>query len=154
MAATAATPVISTPLLRLSTPILRNSIEIDGVNYELRALAELSIFDYERLVLFGQRMDVIESDPERTPEMEAEYDGILRKIARQVLIAPNTVHESLAPGHRLSVVRTFTGLSLPTRHASAARATNPPSRSIGSPSARASRGSTAARQKRGSRKRQ
>ena len=99
MAESPTTP--TTPLLlNLDTLVSRSTVRIDGIEYELLSPDEVSILDFKRLVRPGARMVEIEALPEPTAEEKAEYDRILDRQCRQVLLAPDEVHQRLKGAQR------------------------------------------------------
>lgn len=106
MAESPTTP--TTPLLlNLDTLVSRSTVRIDGIEYELLSPDEVSILDFKRLVRPGARMVEIEALPEPTAEEKAEYDRILDRQCRQVLLAPDEVHQRLKGAQRDQILAAF-----------------------------------------------
>lgn len=112
MAETQPTP--RPPLLNLDTLTERPIVSIDGVPYEMRSPDEISVLEFSRLGKLGRRMDAIEALEESSDEQQQEYERLLDRVCRAVLLAPDDVHQRLRPQQRAAVVMTFTRLRLMT----------------------------------------
>jgi hypothetical protein len=139
-------------LLSINTLVEREFIRIDGQSYDLRSVDDLSILDYRRLAKMGEQLKPLMQayeDDTLTPEQATDFDDRLDRLCRAVLEAPSDVFSKLQTVHRLNIALAFMGLSLPRlRQARAAQLeAMPPSKTPSS--RRGSRGSTAARRKRG-----
>lgn len=100
------------PLLDLDTLVVRPTVRIDGVEYEMVAPDELSILEYHRLINLGKRLDAIEQVEEPTEAQEIEYEDLLDTLCRRILLAPDEVHKRLKRPQRAAVALTFTQLRL------------------------------------------
>lgn len=137
------------PLLKLDTLVQRNFILIDQKPFDLVNAEELSLFDRHRLIRACTRMQEIEALPERTPDIEAEYTGLLDFVVRIILLAPPELHQRLERAHREAISLTFSALLLMPLGTARATPNERLGRSTGAKSARGSRASTVAHRKTG-----
>lgn len=96
-------------VLDISTLIVRPHIKIDGKNYEILSVNELSVVETQRFALWGTELQQLISDKSK----EAELEALVTDLARRILVGvPDSVFEKLKGGHKFSVVEAFTMLLL------------------------------------------
>lgn len=105
-------PASRAPLLDLNTLVIRPLVRIDGVAYEMRGPDELSILENHRLLALGKRAEAIEEIQDPTEADHAEYQEVLSRICRTVLLAPAEVLGRLLVPQRAAVALTFSRLWL------------------------------------------
>lgn len=98
------------PLLKLSTVLEpRPTIEIDGINYELRHRREFSIVEQHALQVEGDEFDSLWDKKEALNSKQRQrLKTVLDAMYDKVLIAPHDVRERLDDESRRAVVLTFT----------------------------------------------
>jgi hypothetical protein len=99
------------PLLNLDTLIVRPTIKVDGISYELLAADELSILDSQRLTNWGKEIEALASaDDDAGAEKLRE---LVSRLSRKVLVnMPDDVFATLTEAHRVAIAQVFTGLLL------------------------------------------
>lgn len=101
-------------VLTLDTLIDRKTVTIDGREYELRPIDDLPLFDYQRLIRFGERVDVlIHATGEPTPEQEREFNALMDELMGFAFEEPPPpdVMKRLGTRKRLAIWRVFQTLS-------------------------------------------
>lgn len=139
------------PVLDLNTLVERSTIRIDGKLYELKNAGELSLLDYQRVVRCGVEIrDKLKRD-EDAELSDAEVTAgskSLDSLCRLILVAPTEVHDRLQDGHRIAIMKVFTGLQRPAAPAQTEEtvaAAHDGKTSTGASKSRGSRASTAVR---------
>lgn len=119
----------STPVLDLAVMVDRPTVVIDGTAYELRAIEQFSILEYQQhlaqagpLMAFWARLE--KDAAPFTAEEEAEAGRLLDACCRRVLAAPPAIHDQLMPMDRFRVVEAF--YLLPELTGQLPRAKQPP----------------------------
>jgi len=140
-AMTAPTAPTPPPLLDLDTLLVRLSVRIDGVPYEIRNRDELSVLGLRRVNLWCERFNQILVLEAPTAEQEAESAALLQKICQAVLDAPPDVHAKLQEQHRMAIADVFCTLRASRLQTAGATATTEPP-PTGASSPPASPGST------------
>lgn len=110
-----ATTVPPAPVLDLSTVVDRPFLKIDGEQFEIRHPDEFSLVQQLRQQRHAERVMALVEGMLHEPPSEAterEYAALLDQSCRQVLMAPDPIHEKLRDEHRLAIVKAFTGLLL------------------------------------------
>lgn len=137
------------PLLDLTVTIDRPCIRFNGVNYEIRTAADLTIGEYKHLWQTAPQLSALLSKKDVSKEEDAARSQMLDDLCRLAIIAPDDVHSRLGDVNRMSVFGVFTNLLFPS--VSGARAKQGAAKpKAGTRSSRDSRGSTAARRTTGS----
>lgn len=97
------------PLLDLDTLIVRQTIAIDGVRYEIINPDEMSVIASQRAGNRGRRIDEISKG---APESEeGELDRLVDEAAHAILVdVPHEIFAKLSGAQKLAVVDVFTGL--------------------------------------------
>ena len=142
---------MAAPLLDLNTLVERETVTIDGTRYDMRSDMELSLFELAALERSADKVHAFSRELELTPEQRTEYEQLLERAVAIIMVAPPDVLARLRTGQREAILWTFIALSRPGLVPSRATA-EPPTKArpkTRSASARASRGSTVARRKRG-----
>jgi hypothetical protein len=98
------------PILALDTLVERRTVRIDGVEHELMNVGELSLLTYHQIGKDSARIDELRSVSDLTDDQVIEFAGLLDKLCRRLLLAPDEVHARLTDPHRLAVVHAFSSL--------------------------------------------
>lgn len=144
------------PILDLDTLIERPRIAIDGVSYEILSPDEISVIDFQRFAIWGQRIDMLMSEAvagDAPEESEAELTRLIINLTDRIMVGvPEEVRDKLGEPHRMMIAEAFTRLPLPrwVKAAEGAKKKIPP---IGAKQRQGSKGSTAGRRGGGSTKR-
>lgn len=97
------------PLLDLDTLIVRQTIAIDGVKYEIVNPDEMTVIEAQRAGNRGKRIDEISHGALESEE--GELDRLVDEAAHAVLIdVPHEVFAKLSGTQKLAIVDVFTGL--------------------------------------------
>ena len=97
----------STPVLSLSTVLTRQRVEIDGTQYELRHVDELSWLVYRGHADTYRRAGALLQTPDRSPEQQAQLEAILPGLMRVLLIAPDEVLAKLNSDQQFAIAMVF-----------------------------------------------
>lgn len=101
-------------MLDLDTLIIRPTVSIDGVIYEILSADEMSVIESHRFGLTGKRIEAL-AEVEGA-EAEEELAALVDHVARKVLVdVPDEVFAKLSGSHKWAVVDVFTGLLLGNR---------------------------------------
>lgn len=107
MASRSGSPTTPRPVLSLSTVLTRQRVEIDGVQYELRHVDELSWLVYRGHADTYQRAGVLLQTRDRSPEQQAQLEAILPPLMRLLLIAPSDVLAKLNSDQMFAIATVF-----------------------------------------------
>lgn len=144
----------SAPALDLTTQHDRPVIKIDGIEYEMRVLDDLSLVDMHRIDRMGPRIEALGKKLEQrtsTDEEAIELSTMLVEGCRIVLDAPVEIIDKVSDVGRLNIFKVFIERLLPQLQTASASllpmAGAIPSNGVSS--SRASSGSTEANRPRG-----
>lgn len=102
------------PLLDLDTLIVRPTILVDGVTYELMSADELSVLASHRFGVWGQRIEALSAQEDDAAG--AEREELIDKVCRAAIVGmPEAVFEKLSGAHKSAITDVFTGLLLRNR---------------------------------------
>lgn len=138
-----------TPVLDLNTVVSDLFVTIDGRPYTLHRRESLSLANAVRVERLSNRIGTLliaVSERELSGEEDAELDDKLKAMCAIVVDAPPAVLAGLNAVQRVQITNVFVRLRPSTGHQAGARQMAQPT---GGRSSRASRGSTAARRRRG-----
>lgn len=96
-------------VLDITTLVKRPKIKIDNKLYDILSVEELSVVDNQRFALWGQDIQKLVADKDKSAELEE----LITDLARKVLVkVPDNVFAKLSGTHRFEVVEAFTMLLL------------------------------------------
>ncbi|MGE3175921.1 MAG: hypothetical protein AB7O32_00510 [Vicinamibacterales bacterium] len=104
-------PVIPKPLFDLDTVTPRACITVNGQPYDLLTIDQVSIAAFHQLQRLCPRYDALMQKPDLDDDESLELSGLLIRIVRLVLEAPEDVQARLTDNQRLQIVLAFTRLS-------------------------------------------
>ena len=91
--------------LDLDTLIIRPTVRIDGVTFEVRTAEELSVLENRRLFRLGKRIEAFEALDNPSDAEIAEYCEALGAICRKVLLEPDEAGHPDARRHPEIILR-------------------------------------------------
>ena len=96
-------------LLNLDTLVDRDTVRVDGVDYEMRNLDELDMLQYRRLEIKGARMSSLMDDVDNISEDEAqELDDITHALLHVCMVdLPAQVADKLTQSQRFQIIDCF-----------------------------------------------
>lgn len=111
MAQTNQTHPAREPVLNLDTLIVRPTVAIDGVIYDMLSPDEISVIESHRIGVWGRRIEELALDAGDEPE--GELSDLIDTVARKVTVGvPDEVFAKLSGSHKWAIVDVFTGLLL------------------------------------------
>lgn len=107
-------------ILELSTLVDRDTVVINGEEFDLRAPAEFSILEFHRIGKRAASLSALQAKDGLTDDEIGELSSVLDELCRLVLVAPDEVHLKLREGHKQAILGAFTDAAAEARGAVAA----------------------------------
>jgi len=98
------------PLLNLDTLVEHRTVLIDGTEYDLLNVEEVSILEYHRISKQSERVAAMMADQAMTDKQAEELASLLDELCKFVLKAPAEVHAKITDLNKLRVLEAFTNL--------------------------------------------
>lgn len=107
------------PTLDLGSLNDRPTVRIDGKTYEMRTRDEFAYLTYRSQQRSFDRLGALMRKRRVTKAEEQEQARLLDAFVRQLVIAPEAIHDRMRDSHRLEIVKFFSSLLPMTTPASA-----------------------------------
>ncbi len=96
------------PLLELTTTIERNTIQVDGKEYEIRNLDEFSLAERNQCIAHGKRLSALFNSEKIEEKQANELSVGLNDLFRKMVVAEaEELSKKLNDGQKLKVLTAF-----------------------------------------------